>query len=60
MELREYFLHSGGWLFRWRSYLPVLLFSVVLLGLQGFHYSEDGYTLDVLWELFCLASGSAA
>lgn len=57
MDLREHFLSSGNWLFRWRSYLPVLLFSVVLLGLQGFHYPAGSHALDVLWELFCFAVG---
>jgi protein-S-isoprenylcysteine O-methyltransferase Ste14 len=57
MNLQEHFLNSGAWLFRWRSYLPVLLLSIALLGLQGFHYPAGSHALDVLWEIFCFLVG---
>jgi protein-S-isoprenylcysteine O-methyltransferase Ste14 len=35
MPLREDFELAGNWLFRWRSYLPLLLIPIVILGLIG-------------------------
>jgi protein-S-isoprenylcysteine O-methyltransferase Ste14 len=57
MELREHFVSSGNWLFRWRSYLPVLLFGIALMGLRGYHYPASSHALDVLWEMLCFAVG---
>ena len=42
MALREEFEATGNWLFRWRSYLPVLMVFVVLLGIE----SDRETTLD--------------
>ena len=35
MALREEFESSGNWLFRWRSYLPIAMIVVILLGIQS-------------------------
>lgn len=48
---------QGEWLFRWRSYLPLIFvpFAIIALrdsGLIGRLTSEE---LDTCWELFCLA-----
>jgi len=55
MPLSESFERSGEWLFRRRSYLPVLLFLIVVPAMWGFRYPEGSHLLDELWELFCLA-----
>lgn len=55
MPLRESFEQSGEWLFRRRSYLPLLLFLIVVPAMWGFRYPEGSETLDQFWELFCLA-----
>lgn len=55
MALREEIERSGNWLFRWRSYLPLLLFVPVLLGLRHFTYPEGRHELDLAWEAVCLA-----
>lgn len=52
MALRESFESSGQWLFRWRSYLPLLLFLVVGPAMIGFR--EPRGTESLLWEGFCL------
>lgn len=31
MKLAEHFRHSGNWLFRWRSYVPLITIAVMLL-----------------------------
>lgn len=55
MALREEFEQVGQWLFRWRSYLPLLMFGLVLLALRHFSYPHDSHALDQLWEFACFA-----
>ena len=57
MALLQHFENSGAWLFRWRSYLPLILFAVLLYGLRGFHYPNDSHSLEITWELICFAVG---
>jgi protein-S-isoprenylcysteine O-methyltransferase Ste14 len=59
MELREHFVRSGNWLFRWRSYLPLLLLAIVMLALRDFRYPQGSHGLDEAWEAFCFAIGVA-
>jgi protein-S-isoprenylcysteine O-methyltransferase Ste14 len=54
MALREEFVRSGNWLFRRRSYLPLLLFIPTLLSMRHFAYPDGRHMLDRLWEAFCL------
>lgn len=54
MTLREELERSGNWLFRWRSYLPVLMILPEVLAVNDFHggrYAEAG--IDP-WGLACL------
>lgn len=55
MELREDFESTGNWLFRWRSYLPLLVIGIVLLSLRGYEYPGHSESLDHIWEVICLA-----
>ena len=55
MALREEFENQGNWLFRWRSYLPLLLIGVILIGLRHFEYPGQSHRLDQLWEIACIA-----
>jgi hypothetical protein len=36
MALKEEFERVGNWLFRWRSYLPLLLAGIILTGMENF------------------------
>jgi len=54
MTLQEEFERSGSWLFRWRSYLPLVLIGVVLLTMREYRYAGDSEILDHLWEAVCL------
>ena len=57
MALREEFENSGNWLFRWRSYLPLVVIGIFLLALreyantqvpiEGFEYIEESICLIV-------------
>lgn len=54
MALREEFEKTGNWLFRWRSYLPLLLIVLILITVRNFEYPYQSHKLDQLWEIFCL------
>lgn len=47
------FRYTGRWLFRWRSFLPLLAVSIFLIALKNFTYPEASHTLDILWEILC-------
>jgi protein-S-isoprenylcysteine O-methyltransferase Ste14 len=57
MPLREEFVSSGTWLFRHRSYLPLLALAVVLAQLPGFSYFGDRHATHLWWVALCLAVG---
>ncbi|MBM4330872.1 MAG: DUF1295 domain-containing protein [Deltaproteobacteria bacterium] len=54
MALKEELEKAGIWLFRWRSYLPLLLTGIFLVGLRDFDYPGHNHDWDLLWETFCL------
>lgn len=54
MPLQEEFIKSGNWLFRWRSYFPLLLLIVLLMSLNNYTYLGGKHRIDTLWELGCL------
>jgi protein-S-isoprenylcysteine O-methyltransferase Ste14 len=55
MPLREEFARSGGWLFRWRSYLPLILLALVLAQIPHFTYLGGSRRVDFVWEMICLS-----
>jgi len=54
MALREELRKQGNWLFRWRSYLPLILIIIVLLGMGYFEYPGHSEKYDDIWEIICL------
>lgn len=54
MALREELIRSGGWLFRWRGYLPLALFVPVLAGLRGSDPPIATDSIDGAWEVLCV------
>lgn len=57
MVLKEEMERQGGWLFRWRSYLPLLMIPIVaaaLLHSEGLERLAGG-TVDGLFEGLCVA-----
>lgn len=54
MALVEEFESSGQWLFRRRSYLPLVFSGIIFSGLAFFHYPAGSHLLDELWEVVCL------
>lgn len=58
MALREELEASGNWLFRHRSYLPLILLVLVFAALRDFRYPYDSHVLDMWWEVVCLSVAS--
>lgn len=55
MALREEHEKIGNWLFRWRSYLPLLMLGLALIAMRDFTYLRNNHNWDLVWEAFCLA-----
>ncbi len=55
MALREQFESSGGRLFRWRGYLPLVIIALILWVMRDFRYPGDSRRLNALWQLGCIA-----
>ena len=54
MALGEEYVATGNWLFRWRSYLPLIMIGLVFLGLRDYQIPGHSESLDHFWELFAL------
>ena len=54
MPLLEELESTGHWLFRWRSYLPLVTVSFLFGGVVYFNYPYGSHFLDELWEVLCL------
>ena len=56
MPLREELERQGAWLFRWRSYFPLVMLPVMLMALRDAGYLERylGRSAQLAWEAFCL------
>lgn len=54
MALREELRKQGDWLFRWRSYLPLIMIVIILLGMNYFEYPGHSEEYDDIWEIICL------
>jgi len=56
MAFREELEKQGKWLFRWRSYLPLLVLPIVFIALRNSEYLENAFgdTADRVYEGFCL------
>jgi len=54
MALREELESNGNWLFRWRSYCPLVMIVVLLLAMREYKIPDGNEKLDQLWEVLCL------
>lgn len=55
MALQEEMEQSGVWLFRWRSYLPLLMLGVTLLAMRDYTFPGNNSYWHYGYELFCLS-----
>lgn len=54
MLLREELERSGTWLFRWRSFLPLLVLLPIVAAFRDFEYPFRSHRMDLIWEIVCL------
>lgn len=53
--LQKQLAEDGNWLFRWRSFLPLIFLALLLPSFRDFRFLGDSHLLDEIWEWFCLA-----
>ena len=46
---------QGNWLFRWRSYLPLLGMPVAVAAMASVHWPFGSFEFHQAWEILCLA-----
>ncbi len=56
MALREEFQRQGSWLFRWRSYFPLVFLPILIVALKDSDFLERifGDMIEGIWEISCL------
>lgn len=52
MTLQEQFEETGSWLFRWRSYFPLIGILILLVAMRDYKHPES-QLVDYLYEAFC-------
>lgn len=57
MRLNQEMQAQGQWLFRWRSYLPILFIFLIGPAFLSFHYPFGSHAYDLLWEICCMMIG---
>lgn len=55
MPLKEELKVQGQWLFRWRSFLPLVCLPVAASALANMSWPAGSYRFHEVWEVFCLA-----
>lgn len=55
MLLKEHFENNGNWLFRWRSYLPLVVLGIFLLAMREYTKPGGNEFVETMWETFCLS-----
>lgn len=54
MSLEKQLAESGAWLFRWRSYLPLILIAIIFPAMLDYQYLFGSPAYDLYWEITCL------
>lgn len=54
--MREEFQKQGSWLFRWRSYFPLVFLPILIVALKDSDFLESifGDMIEDIWEISCL------
>lgn len=55
MSIQNLFENSGSWLFRFRSYLPLMIIPIVLMAGASYGYLGNSHAQTEWWGLGCLA-----
>lgn len=57
VELRDQLEQTGHWLFRHRSWLPLIPLILVVVGLYGYEYPAGSRPLHRAWGVLCIVVG---
>lgn len=55
MGLKREFENTGNWLFRWRSYLPMIAFGFLLIEMKNYDYLGQNHVIDQYWGIACFS-----
>jgi protein-S-isoprenylcysteine O-methyltransferase Ste14 len=55
VPLQKQLTHNGTWLFRWRSFLPLLFLALLLPAFRHFNFLGHSHFFDEVWEWSCFA-----
>lgn len=55
MSLRNQLENSGSWLFRYRSYLPLVMLPIFLLCFRSSRYLYRSHAVNEMWQAGCMA-----
>lgn len=55
MALHRHFPGAGNWLFRWRSYLPLVLLVLLAIEMREFDWPYHNHMWQIYWELCCIS-----
>lgn len=55
MLLKDQLVAQGDWLFRWRSYLPFILFVPLAIVIANFQWVASSHPVQHYWELGCIS-----
>jgi protein-S-isoprenylcysteine O-methyltransferase Ste14 len=54
VALQQEIVREGNWLFRWRSFLPLILLAFVLIVMGEYQYLAGHGALDLVWGISCI------
>lgn len=54
MALAEEFQRQGGWLFRWRSFLPLVFLALLPAAMHHARFPFGSFSMHEVWEEICL------
>ena len=57
MKLEKKLISTGYWLFRWRSYFPIILVLIFIPAMIDYGYVEGSREMTTNWSIFCLIIG---
>ena len=57
MKISDHLEASGNWVFRWRSYLPLLLIGLSLASLREAKYPRDHSVAELVWKSLAVGVG---
>jgi len=52
--LDDYIKKLGNLFFRWRSYIPIILFLILILRLNDLKYTFPNQIIEITYQVFCL------